>query len=129
MPYTLHLSNDKTTLTAAFAGEVGYAEIEQAGFDRLGHPDGAQVSIWITDFSDAEQLIVSAEDVQRDVELADRIAKEKPDLTVVAIMPDKFAYGMGRMWQGLAGEAPPVSAHIVQNREEAERLVTSLRGV
>jgi hypothetical protein len=126
MAHTLTLSDDGSTLTARFSRVIEYAEIEQVGLDRLAYPGVENIPVWVTDFADAELGDVSAEDVQRDVVLAGRIAEELPELVVVAIMSDQFAYGMARMWQGLAGDQPPVSAHVVRTREEAATLVNEI---
>jgi hypothetical protein len=128
MALTIFLNEDGTILTARFSGVIEYDEIEQAGLQRLEHPDAQRVRVWVTDFSDAELGSVSAEDVQRDIYLGERVAMVLPHLLVVAIMSDKFAYGMARMWQGLAGDTPPLPVHVVRTREEAESLVARLLG-
>ena len=84
----------------------------------LGHDYPGMPRYALCDFSDAERVDVSVDDLRRIAEEDHRDAERIAGVAVVIVAPQTLTYGLARMWEGMTDSDSLLSV-VVRTRREA----------
>jgi hypothetical protein len=81
----------------------------------------------LLDFSDAQRIDVTPQDLQRVAEQDQRDAERVAGIAVLIIAPQTLTFGLARMWEGMVDEIE-LDSGVVRSRAEAARWLAA-RGI
>jgi hypothetical protein len=101
-----------------FVGFVTGAEILAAKADFFARCSGNAARFVLCDFSSAESVDISSEDIQRIVDQDKAAMADHPRVLEAVVASKSLVYGLARMWQMRVDEARPHTG-VLRTRDEA----------
>ena len=126
MSYKITTAHDDLVMYVIYIGDVHFEDIEQSYAERIVHPAFKHIKAIVIDSVHCNPASLTAEDIRKDVKIAQEVAKVNGDLTMISVMPDPLAYGISRMWTMISSGELPWESVIVKSREEAEILIQDI---
>jgi len=84
----------------------------------LGHDDPERPRYALLDFTAAERIDLSADDIKAVAEEDERDKERIGDLAIAVVAPQTLVYGLARMWESLV-DAAEFDSQVVRTRAEA----------
>jgi hypothetical protein len=124
MGYQLTFSEDETTLTCRYTGDVSLEDILSAYAAIIQDPDiFCALRFLVCDYTEAHLITVANQDVQEIAEIIQNGPDLNPNLLMTVIMSTDLEFGLGRMWQ-VYTEHLSWDIHIVRTQEESDAILS-----
>jgi hypothetical protein len=123
MPYTISYTADGAEIQ--FTRAVTAAELQAAKRRALGGVYARGLRWQLLDFSGADALTLSPDDLQALADEDDRFTRKHPKFALAIVAPTPLSFGLSRMYETYVQEAVSES-QIVKSRDEALAWVQKL---
>ena len=123
MPYKTEYKDDLGGVITTYWGVVTDEDLHRSGYEKYSNLEKLKSFLYaLTDLSKVDKFKVSSDGIRENARISSEILDINKKMIVVFVLPTKFQYGMGRMWQAYAGDNGDRS-HIFESRIEADKWI------
>jgi hypothetical protein len=126
MPYEITVEDNGARVVTRYFGRLTTAELMESYAKRLTDTEKIKkYNVLVSDFTEVTASDIGDLDIVALAQMYKQAASYNPKVTAVAIVPQDFLFGMGRMWDAYVNEIPWKQS-IVRTKEEAMAFVDTL---